>query len=538
MPETDQYEEWVKSFEWDIPDDYCIAREVDKFAKKKGGRVALYWENDEGKKRKVTYKDLSKQSNKFANVLQKLGVGKKDRVMILLPRVPEVFTVQLGLFKTGALAVPGPSMLKEKDIKYRANDCEPKVLVAWSGNRDVVENVKEELPVENFILLFEERDGWLSYEEEMKDSSDEFGKIDVNADDLMSINYTSGTTGKPKGVMHDHKWLYTFKKTNAKYWWNVQENETLWATTSPGWAKWFWSPVGVGLNTKSSQVLYQGRFDPEKFLSLMEKYDVNRLCATPTEYRMWAQEDLEEYDLSSMKKLLSAGEPLNKEVIRRFREAFGLTIYDGYGQTESSGLVCNYEGIKVKPGSMGKPMPGSDARIIDEDGNEVPPDRVGEIAVPKEHPGLLVGYWGKKGKLEENLLGDLYLTSDLAKRDEEGYFWFQGRKDDVIKSSGYRIGPFEVEDALVSHPAVTEAAAVASPHEVRGQIVKGFIKLAEGYEGSEELIEELQNHVKEETAPYKYPREIEFVEKLPKTESGKIKRNVLRERERRRKGKA
>lgn len=537
MPKKDQYDEWVETFEWDIPDDYCIAKEIDEFAKKKGDKVALFWENHKGEKREVTYEDLSKTSNKFANILRRLGVEKKDRVMILLPRVPEVFTVQLGVFKTGALVVPGPSMLKEKDIKYRANDCKPKVLVAWDGNRDVIENVKEELPIENYILLFEKEEGWLSYEEEMKDASEEFGKIDVDANDLMSINYTSGTTGKPKGVMHDHKWLYTFKKTNAKYWWNVQENDTIWATTSPGWAKWFWSPVGVGLTTMSSQVLYQGRFDPKKFLSLMEKYNVNRLCATPTEYRMWAQEDLENYDLSSMKKLLSAGEPLNREVIRRFREAFDLTIYDGYGQTESSGLVCNYEGIEVKPGSMGKPMPGSDARIIDEEGNEVPPDQVGEIAIPKDHPGLLVGYWGKEGKIKENLLGDLYLTSDLAKRDDNGYFWFQGRKDDVIKSSGYRIGPFEVEDALVKHPAVVEAAAVGSPHEIRGQIVKAFIKLAEGYEGSEELIEELQNFVKEETAPYKYPREIEFVEELPKTKSGKIKRNVLRERERKRKGK-
>ncbi len=531
----DRYKEWKENFEWNIPNDYCIAKEVDKYATKYEDKIALFWENHKGETREVTYEDLSKESNKFANILQKIGSGKKDRVMVLLPRIPEVFTTQLGTFKTGGIVVPCPSMLKEKNVKYRANHCKAKTLVAWSENRDVIENVMEDLPVENYILLSEKGGDWLSYEEEMKEASKEFDKIDVNARDIMTINYTSGTTGKPKGVMHDHKWIYTFKRTNAKYWWNVQKNEVLWATTSPGWAKWFWSPIGVGLTTASSQVLYQGRFKPEKFLSLMEKYDVNRLCATPTEYRMWAQEKLGKFDLSSLKKLLSAGEPLNREVIRRFREAFDLTIYDGYGQTESSGLVCNYEGITVKPGSMGKPMPGSGAKIIDEKGNEVSVNEVGEIAIPKTHPGLLVGYWGEKRELEENLLGDLYLTGDLAKKDEDGYYWFQGRADDIIKTSGYRVGPFEVEDPLVEHPAVVEAAVVASPHEIRGSIIKAFVKLAKGYTGSPELIEELQNFVKKETAPYKYPREIEFVEKLPKTKSGKIRRVELRNREIRRK---
>ncbi len=250
---------------------------------------------------------------------------------------------------------------------------------------------------------------------------------------------------------------------------------------------------------------------------------------------MWAQEDLEAYDLSDMKKFLSAGEALNREVIDRFKKAYGLEIYDGYGQTETSGLVCNHHGIKIKYGSMGKPMPGSGVKIVDEDGNVLPAGKIGQIAVPITHPELMVGYWGGK-KLEDIAVNGWYLTGDLARMDEDGYFWFEGRADDVIKASGYRIGPFEVEDALVKHPAVVEAAVVASPDKIRGNIVKAFVILAKGYEPSDELVKELQTFVKNETAPYKYPREIEFVDELPKTISGKIRRVELRERERKRKG--
>jgi acetyl-CoA synthetase len=378
-------------------------------------------------------------------------------------------------------------------------------------------------------LINGDRKGWINYEE-MNNYSRNID-VDITAKDIMTINYTSGTTGNPKGVMHDHRWMYYFNQTNAKYWWNAQPDDLLWATTSPGWAKWFWSPLGVGMTVGASQLIYDGRFDAPKFLSLMEKYGVNRLCATPTEYRLWAQLDLEKYDLSKMKKFLSAGEPLNKEVIQRFKEAFGLVIHDGYGQTESTGLVCNYDGIKVKYGSMGKPMPGSRTSIIDKNGREISPGEIGEIAVPRNHPGLLVGYWGMPNKMEENVIGKWFLTGDLARKDGDGYFWFEGRSDDVIKSSGYRIGPFEVEDALVKHPSVVESAVVASPHPIRGNIVKAFVVLSNKYKPSNELVKELQEFVKKETAPYKYPREIEFVDELPKTESGKIKRKELRKRE-------
>jgi len=530
---TDKYEEWKKNFRWDVPEYYSIADVVDEHAKDRS-KVALYWEDADGNKRKITYWELSDESNRMGNLLRSMGMKKGDRTLVIMPRIPEVFAAQLGTFKIGGIVVPCPDMLRAKDIEYRANNCQAKTIIASIDSTEHVDEVREKIAVENYIVVGGEKDGWVSYEKEVPKQSRHLEKEKLKSTDIMTINYTSGTTGEPKGVMHDHKWIYCLSKTNAVYWWNAKPNEVLWATTSPGWAKWFWSPIGVALATGASEVLYNGRFNPAKFLQLAEKYRVNRLCATPTEYRLWAQEDLEAYDLSDMKKFLSAGEALNREVIDKFYKAYGVLIYDGYGQTETSGLVCNYEGIEIKPGSMGKPMPGADIKLVDEEGKEVPVGQVGQIAVPITHPGLMVGYWNGK-TLEEIAVNGLYLTGDLARMDEDGYLWFEGRADDVIKSSGYRIGPFEVEDALVKHPAVVEAAVVASPDKIRGNIVKAFVVLADGYEGSEELVKELQNFVKEQTAPYKYPREIEFVKELPKTISGKIRRVELREMEKKRK---
>ena len=530
---TDKYEEWKKNFKWDVPEYYSIADVVDEHAKDRS-KVAIYWEDADGNRKKITYWELRDESNRFGNLLRSMGMKKGDRILVIMPRLPEVFAAQLGSFKIGAIVVPCPDMLRAKDIEYRANNCEAKAIIASLDSTAHVDEVRDKIKVENFIVVGGEKDGWVSYEKEVPKQSRNLEKEKIKSTDIMTINYTSGTTGEPKGVMHDHKWIYCMSKTNAVYWWNAHPDELLWATTSPGWAKWFWSPIGVALATGASQLIYNGRFNPPKFLELMEKYRVNRLCSTPTEYRMWAQEDLESYDLSDMKKFLSAGEALNREVIDRFYKAYGILIYDGYGQTETTGLVCNYDGIEVKPGSMGKPMPGAEIKLVDEEGREVPLGQVGQIAVPITHPGLMVGYWNGK-TLQEIAVNGFYLTGDLARMDENGYLWFEGRADDVIKSSGYRIGPFEVEDALVKHPAVVEAAVVASPDKIRGNIVKAFVVLAEGYEGSSELVKELQNFVKEQTAPYKYPREIEFVKELPKTISGKIRRVELREMERKKK---
>ncbi|MFC6725876.1 acyl-CoA synthetase, partial [Halobium palmae] len=380
-------------------------------------------------------------------------------------------------------------------------------------------------------------DGWEEFHDLLDGRSGDHDGPDVGAEDGMSINYTSGTTGQPKPVRHKHRWMRAFELVNGPYWWDVTadddlSDELLWATTGTGWAKWFWSPVGVGLTTGATQLLYDGEFDPDAFLSIMAEEGVTRLCAVPTQYRMFLQTDLDDYDLN-LRAALSAGEPLNREPIERIEEAFGVTPRDGYGQTETVALVTNYPGIDVKPGSMGKPTPGLGTTIIDGDEAEVDVGDIGEIAVPVGNPGIFDGYFEKPDLDERTFGGEYYRTGDLASRDEDGYFFFEGRADDIIISAGYRIGPFEVEDALVTHEAVAEAAAVASPHEERGDVVKAYVVLAEGYEPSDDLAERIQSFTKEETAPYKYPRRVEFVDELPKTSSGKIRRIELREREER-----
>ncbi|MEM4781517.1 MAG: AMP-binding protein [Halalkalicoccus sp.] len=548
------YEEEVASFEWEIPAEYNLPDVIREHAESFGERTAVAFISGTGGRNEHTYGELHADTNRFANALSDLGVEKGDRVMHLLPRHPDVFSVQLGALAVGAVLVPCSAMLKPKDIAFRAEDCAAETIVCHESLVEMVEPVVEDTPVERVIVLggarrppegregsveSEDRpEGWYAYSDLVADQASEFDGPGLRAEDPMTINYTSGTTGKPKPVLHKHRWMYCFNRVNGTYWWGLDEetdleDELLWATTGTGWAKWFWSPVGVALTSGASQLLYDGEFEPDRFLSLIEQEGVTRLCAVPTQYRMFTQVELSEYEDGELTDALSAGEPLNREPIEAIEEAFGVTPRDGYGQTETVALVVNYPGIDVKPGSMGKPAPGMGTTIIDPDEErEVEEGEIGEIAVPVECPGIFDGYYENPRLDERTFHGEYYRTGDLASRDEEGYFFFEGRADDIIISAGYRIGPFEVEDALVSHEAVAEAAAVESPHEERGNVVKAYIVLAEGYEGSEELKEEIQAFVKEETAPYKYPRRIEFVSELPKTSSGKIRRIELREQER------
>jgi acetyl-CoA synthetase len=528
------YDAETTAFEWDIPDDYALPAVIDEHADAFGDRVALRFFDESGTTAERTYADLRADSHRFANALADLGVGKGDRVMHLVPRHPDTFALQLGALKRGALLVPCSAMLKPKDIAFRATDCEASTVVAHADLTDMVDPVVDETPLETLVCLDGDPEGWHDFHDLLDGQADSHDGPDLAAEDPMSINYTSGTTGQPKPVLHKHRWMRAFELVNAPYWWGVtadsdMSEELLWATTGTGWAKWFWSPVGVGLTTGATQLLYDGEFDPDTFLSIMESEGVTRLCAVPTQYRMFAQADLADYDLDLV-DALSAGEPLNREAIDALESGIGVVPRDGYGQTETVALVTNYPGIDVKPGSMGKPTPVG-TTIIDEDDEEVEPGEIGEIAVPVESPGIFDGYYEKPHLDEKTFGGDYYRTGDLASRDEDGYFFFEGRADDIIISAGYRIGPFEVEDALVSHEAVAEAAAVASPHEERGDVVKAYVILSDGYESSDALKTELQEFMKAETAPYKYPRRIEFTDELPKTSSGKIRRIELRERE-------
>lgn len=527
------YEQELQQFKWDIPEDYNIVDVVEGHARRHPDKIAIYWEDADGRERRVSYAELVAGTRRFGSSLIRLGVSKGDPVLHVLPRLPEAHMAQLGTFVAGGVAVPCSEMLKAKEIAYRAKVSGAKVIVADVSIAATVEEARSDCPLETFILINspEPRAGWIQFEDLLEQGDEAGEKVRLLVNDPMTINFTSGTTGNPKPVVHKHRWLYCHHRITARYWYGATEDDVIWATTAPGWAKWYWSPVGVSLTCGATQLMYNGRFDGVRYIELLEKYKVTILCCTPTEYRLFAQlPDLAEHKVA-LKDALSAGEPLNVEPIQAFKRAFGVTIRDGYGQTESVCLVCNLPGMQVKPGAMGLPTPGPGVTLIDAEGHPVGNGEIGEIALRPDSPAIFDGYWNAPDLDKEAFSGGWYRTGDLVRMDEDGYLYFEGRADDVILTSGYRIGPFEVEDALVSHPAVVEAAAVASPHRDRGEIVKAFVVLAKGYEPSETLTQELQDHVKSETAPYKYPRAIEYVAELPKTASGKIKRAELKQRE-------
>lgn len=367
----------------------------------------------------------------------------------------------------------------------------------------------------------------------MKQADDEFTAADTKRDDMAFLSYTSGTTGNPKGVVHTHGWAYAHLRTAAANWLGIEEGDIVWATAAPGWQKWIWSPFLSVLGSGATGFVYNGKFEPKKYLSLLEKYQINVLCCTPTEYRLMAKVDnLAAYRLPKLRSAVSAGEPLNREVIDTFQKYFHIDVRDGYGQTENTLLVGVSKGMKLKPGSMGKPTPGNRVEIINEEGQVCAVGEVGDIAVHVDTPALFKNYYKDPERTALQFRGDYYITGDKAKMDEEGYFWFEGRSDDIIISSGYTIGPFEVEDALVKHPFVKECAVVASPDEIRGSVVKAYVILQEDIDQNDpEITKNLQEHVKTLTAPYKYPRKIEYVTELPKTTSGKIRRVELRQKE-------
>jgi len=531
--DTSSYQKELRDFRWEIPTDYNIVSVVEEHARRSPDKIAVLWEDGDGNERRVTYRELVEGTRRFGSALIGLGVRKRDPVIHILPRLPEAHMAQLGTFVAGGVAVPSSEMLKPKEIVYRAQVSGAKVIVADVSTAETVEAARGDSPLETFILIGtdEPRDGWLLFSELVADADPTVAKVPLGADDPMTINFTSGTTGSPKPVVHKHRWMYCHNRITARYWYGAGEDDIIWATTAPGWAKWYWSPIGVSLTSGATQVMYNGRFDGPRYLELLAKYKVTKLCCTPTEYRLFAQIPNLSNEGIVLEDALSAGEPLNVEPIEAFKRAFGVTIRDGYGQTESVCLVCNLPGMQVKPGAMGMPTPGPGVVLIDDEGNPVAKGEVGEIALRPDSPAIFDGYWNAPELDAEAFSGGWYRTKDLARMDEDGYLFFEGRADDVILTSGYRIGPFEVEDALVSHPAVVEAAAVAAPHRDRGEIVKAFILLADGYAPSDELTKELQDHVKNVTAPYKYPRAIDYVSELPKTTSGKIKRAELKARE-------
>jgi len=519
----------LKREELIAPEHYNIVLEMEKHAKDPQ-KLAVIWENEAGLHKEITYKQLIENANKIGNTLLNSGLKKGDKLLVMMPRLIDTYEVYIAALKTGIIIVPSSEMLRKKDLEYRITHGEINGVVSFHSYTNQFEGIADDLKK---FTVGREADGWDFLDTLKNEASDKLEITPTSRDDIAFLPYTSGTTGNPKAVMHTHAWGYAHMQTAPVNWLSIKENDIVWATAAPGWQKWVWSPFLSVLGSGATGFVYNGKFTPKRYLDLLERKSINVFCCTPTEYRLMAKVDnLEDYHLPNLHSAVSAGEPLNKEVIDKFEAYFGITVRDGYGQTENTLLLGFLKGMKVKPGSMGKPTPGNEVKIIDENGNPVAPGIVGDIAVPLDTPALFKGYYKEEERTLKTQRGNYYVTGDQAYMDEEGYFWFHGRSDDIIVSSGYTIGPFEVEDALVRHAKVKECAVVPSPDPIRGNVVKAFVVLQDDSDQKDEnLVKELQNHVKQLTAPYKYPRKIEFINELPKTSSGKIRRVELREQE-------
>ena len=538
-PNMLDYEETYENFRLEVPEHFNFGFDVvDRWAEDRT-KLALISVNSTGEHaEKHTFWDIKVLSNKFANLLNGLGVSKGDRAFILAPRIPEWYVALIGMFKLGVVPMPATTLCTPQDIEYRINRAEASVAITDLENASKFEEVVANCPsLKHLILIVGTKRGWINCDEELPKMASRFDALQpARSDDPLLIYFTSGTVGQPKMVLHTQASYAIAHTITARFWHDLKPTDIQWTLSDTGWAKAAYGKLFGQWNQGAAVLQHdaEGRFDPDLTLRIVEKYGVTSFCAPPTAYRMLVLQDLPQYDLGDLRHCTGAGEPLNPEVIKLWEDGTGLTIYDGYGQTETVLLVANYRCMPVKPGSMGKPTPGFHVAIVDEDGGELGPGEEGQIAIgvrPERPVGLLREYWKDEDATASAFMADWYLTGDKAYKDEDGYFWFVGRSDDVIISAGYRIGPFEVESALIEHPAVAESAVVASPDELRGSIVKAFIILAPGYVPSDELTLSLQEHVRTVTAPYKYPRAISYVEELPKTISGKIRRVELRQAE-------
>ena len=528
-----------KNFSLDIPEIFNFGFDVlDVRAQEADKEALIAIDTVTGKKSSVTYSELSKVSSQFGKALLSLGLKRGDSACVLIGRNPNWHKALFGCMKVGVISMPGTNLLTSKDIAYRINESKAKAVIVSPVHVEKVNQIIDQCPTLKYLIVTGDASGnWLSFEKlcEEQDS-------DLSAEDLppflstetMMIYFTSGTTALPKMVPRDFGYAYAHAAT-ALFWMDLRENDIHWTLTDTGWAKAAWGILFPQMMIGCTTVLYDAPdMDPVEHLKAINKYNVTTFCAPPTVYRLFVQQDLKQYNLTSLRRCLGAGEPLNPEVIRYWFENTGTVIADGYGQTETINIVGNFPDIETRYGSMGKPVPGFDINVIDDQGKILPDGEVGHIAIrtDKKWPaGLFHGYLQNNLIVKDSFRHGWYYTGDTASRDKDGYLWFVGRSDDLISSAGYRISPFEVESALLEHELIAESAVVGVPDETRGQLVKAFVVLVEAHKGSEELVKEIQDFCKNLTAPYKYPRKIEFVSTLPKTISGKIRRVELRENE-------
>jgi acyl-coenzyme A synthetase/AMP-(fatty) acid ligase len=533
------YDRLRQTFRWECPEFFNFGRDiVDARAATTPDRVALWWVTPNAR-RQVTWAEISARSSAVASGLENLGLQPGDRVLVLLPRIVPWWETLVGLLKGGLVAMPGTALLTPRDLEYRLTSSEAVAVITDDDGADKIDSISEQLPMLRHRILVSNarRKNWHAYEDLASATAARFDKTPTRSTDPALVYFTSGTTGMPKMVLHTQASYGLGHTVTGRLWLDLGEDDVHWNISDTGWAKAAWSSL-FGPWLCGATIFVQAgsaKFQPEDVLRCLADYPITSLCAAPTIYRYLVQLDLSGFRPKALRQCVAAGEPLNPEVIAVWQRSTGHTIRDGYGQTESVVLCANFPGIEVRAGSMGLPTPGIDLEVIDEAGNRLPPGQAGALAVrvePSRPLGLFQEYWRNSPATAASFHDGWYVTGDSAYTDEDGYFWFVGRADDVITSSAYRIGPFEVESALIEHAAVVEAAVVGKPDPIRGEIVKAYVVLAAGCVGSDALKSELQEHVKRVTAPYKYPREIEFVDELPKTISGKIRRIDLRRRAR------
>jgi len=527
------YEKEYAAFTWEVPERFNFARDiVDKWAEDPE-KMAMWCVEGDGSESKRTFLDFSRASRRLANVLTSQGIKRGDVAIAILNRNPEWWEIFTACIRMGVIITPGTAQLTAKDLEYRINASGATCFITDTPNAPKLEQVLDRCPtLRTKLIIGNPREGWITYSEALHDAPEAFETADTRSDEGAIVYFTSGTTGHPKMTLHTHTSYPLGHQVTGRYWLDLTPDDLHWNISDTGWAKAAWSSYfGPWYCGAAVFVHTADRIDPATTLSCLQKYPITTMCGAPTLYRMLVLQDLSSCTFPTLRHCVGAGEPLNAEIIDAWKKATGVTIRDGYGQSETVCLCASFACIEPRFGSMGRRTPGFDLQVIDAEGKVLPPNVEGDLAVrvkPERPLGLFKEYWKDPEKTAASHRGDWYVTGDRAYIDEDEYFWFVGRADDVILTSGYRIGPFEVESALIEHPAVAESAVVSSPDITRGEVVKAFVVLAPGFTGSDELVRELQEYVKGATAPYKYPRKIEFVTELPKTVSGKIKRMDLR----------
>ncbi|WP_249140511.1 acyl-CoA synthetase [Bradyrhizobium manausense] len=530
-PRVESYEALRANFRWDVPATFNFAADiVDRWARNHDG-PALICDNEAGNARTYRYSDLARLSNRLANVLRGHGVEKGDRVLVMLPRLPEWFVSLIAIMKIGAVPIPCIEMLTARDLEYRVENAEVKAVICRSEHAAKFAAVEAAIPVR---IALGSVSGWLAWDNELASASDVAEPAVVHADDPAIMYYTSGSTGHPKGVVHTARAIYAWR-VSAIYWLDLRPGEVIWCTADTGWSKAGTSIIFGPLSCGACSLIFDGTFVPKNRPALIRKHEVAVYCAPGTELSKVVCEVASRSDLGRLRRVVTAGEAMNPVVAERWERVTGIRIDEAYGQTEALMVALNYPSEPVRYGSMGRPSPGSDLDVVDAHGNRLPPGQEGDLALKLPNPQLMQGYWKDPDRTRTCFIdgpdGRWFLTSDRAEKDSDGYFWYRGRSDDVINSAGYRIGPIEVENALAEHSAVQFCAVVGCPDEERGEIVKAFVVLRDGVAPAPELTRELQDHVKSVTAPYKYPRAIEYIAELPTTITGKIRRRELRDRE-------